>query len=132
MRNPIIRYVRNSLGEPIGCVVAIEDDNDMGFAVGWSQCNPQDQFRKKVARDIAMHRAKYGVKPIGHTYYMDDPNGTLDDLKIQLIYPEPALYKDPYYGKQPWISHAIYEIVLDAEEKFLGREVRDILGNAIR
>jgi hypothetical protein len=120
MRNPIIRYVRNSFGDPFGCVVAIED-TEYGFAVGWSQCNPCDQFRKSVARDLAMHRAQYGVKP--HVKY-GWPH-------VDFGYPEPAMYNDPIYGKQPWISEAIYNLIVDAEEKFLGRVTRDILGNPI-
>ena len=106
--NPIIRYVRNSFGDPIGCVVAIEDDNDMGFSIGWSQCNPADQFQKKIARQIALYRAKHGCDT------------------------DPALTKDEIFGKQPWISLSIYELILDAEEKFLDREVRDILGYTIQ
>ncbi len=100
MRNPIIRYVRTWNGKPVGCVVAIEEDNDMGFAVGWSQCNPKDQFIKKVARDTAIFRAKHGCS-------VEQGN--------------PSLVKE-IDGKWDLMNFAIYDMHLLAEERFLGRD----------
>jgi len=51
----IVKYVRDEDFNLIGCVVAISKDK-----IGYSMCDPHDQFNKKIARTIAVNRAKSG------------------------------------------------------------------------
>lgn len=54
--NPIrIRYVRLENRTPVGVVVLLP-----GGHIGWSQCNPKDQFSKARGKDIAIARAITG------------------------------------------------------------------------
>ena len=97
MSEPLVNYVRNYNGDPVGCVVAIADAEHI-YAVGWSQCNPKDRFSKKLARDIAIARAKYGCAP-------DKEN------------PAMVIYCDS--DKYDLINDAIYCMYIRAERYFL-------------
>jgi len=48
----IVKYKRNSRGEPVGVVVAIGR-----YALGWSLCNSWDVFNKKLGLSMALGRA---------------------------------------------------------------------------
>ena len=50
---PLIEYVRDETGKKIGCVVALDK-----WRIGWSLCSKKDVFNKKMARTIAMGRAR--------------------------------------------------------------------------
>lgn len=53
----LVKYIRKN-GKPVACVVAI----DAG-AVGYSCCNPNDNFDKVIGRHIAIGRAGVPVTP---------------------------------------------------------------------
>jgi hypothetical protein len=72
---PLIQYVMDPHDDTyrVGCLVAlILPDGKIG--VGWSQCNPLDNFSKKVARQIATQRALGGAtdKPTPYRFYRPD------------------------------------------------------------
>lgn len=53
VKTPIIRYYRHpNTWAPLGCIAFIDSIN-----FGWSQCNPNDNFNKKLGREIAIDRA---------------------------------------------------------------------------
>jgi hypothetical protein len=59
MKDVVVRYFHHpNTGKGIGCVVAVRTPD--GIKIGWSQCNPMDNFSRKAARNIAIQRA---VKP---------------------------------------------------------------------
>jgi hypothetical protein len=64
----LVKYLRNVNREPFACVVAFEDQGQV--MIGWSQCNPMDQFRKIDAKMWAIDRAnnpnKYKEPPAEH------------------------------------------------------------------
>lgn len=51
----LVKYIREENGQPRGVVVALGRDK-----VGWSVCNPRDQFDKQLGRKIAVGRALEG------------------------------------------------------------------------
>lgn len=59
----LIQYIRNSMKRPIGVVVALSKDK-----IGFSLCNPKDNWNKKIGLQIAKARAKKYGNPI---VYMD-------------------------------------------------------------
>jgi hypothetical protein len=60
----IASYKRDTQGNPTGLIVAFKDETGK-IRFGWSSCNSSDTFNKKLAKDIALARAKKGVqKPI--------------------------------------------------------------------
>jgi hypothetical protein len=63
----LVKYVRNSKRQRIGCVVAISRDQ-----IGWSLCNVKlDKFDKQYALDIAKLRAQMNPAPIAPTVRPD-------------------------------------------------------------
>ena len=54
----LVKYIKNDLGEYLGCIVAIKKDNQI--RLGWSQRNKKDKFEKSRARAIATARAELG------------------------------------------------------------------------
>ena len=56
------RYVRIDR-DPIGCVVAVKEGDDV--KVGWSLCNKKDQFNKFMAEKIALGRAQHNADSVG-------------------------------------------------------------------
>lgn len=52
----IIQYIREEDRTPIGCMVAIGDNN--GVNIGFSLCNKWDKFNKERGIFIAENRAK--------------------------------------------------------------------------
>ncbi len=64
----LVKYVRDD-GRFIGCVVAIKHDGKI--ALGFSQCNPKDKFNKRIARDIAIGRAKNSGLTVPSEKYRD-------------------------------------------------------------
>ena len=63
MRDYVVRYVRHpNTNRTIGCVVAV-NTND-GIKLGFSQCNPKDQFNRKKGREIAIQRALIGSNAV--------------------------------------------------------------------
>jgi len=60
----LARYARNADGTPTGLLVALRND-ESAVQFGWSSCDEQDVFSKKVAKHIAIERALKGRhKPV--------------------------------------------------------------------
>lgn len=63
MRDYVVRYVRHpNTDNIIGCVVAVKTND--GVKLGFSQCNPKDQFDRKKGREIAIQRALIGSNAV--------------------------------------------------------------------
>lgn len=75
MNKPLIQYFYHPHDDTwrVGCMVALIGD-DHKIHIGWSQCNPLDNFDKKVGRQIATARALGGAtdKPVPYRFYNPD------------------------------------------------------------
>lgn len=50
------KYLRDTKGNPFGCMIAIDFDGVVSF--GWSLCDKNDRFYKSQATEIASGRAR--------------------------------------------------------------------------
>jgi len=53
----LISHVRNTQGQKIGVLVALNKDQ-----IGWSRVSKKDQFNRHLGRTIATGRARYGCQ----------------------------------------------------------------------
>jgi hypothetical protein len=59
----LVQYIRNQKNEPIGCMVAVQQE-DGRITIGVSLHNPKDKWDRSLARQIAIGRAYCdGVMP---------------------------------------------------------------------
>ena len=59
----LVQYIRNQKHEPIGCMVAVQQE-DGRITIGVSLHNPKDKWDRSLARQIAIGRAYCdGVMP---------------------------------------------------------------------
>jgi ribosomal protein L12E/L44/L45/RPP1/RPP2 len=56
MENVRIKYIRDAKRNPVGCVAWAGSAKDKTLYLGVSSHNPEDVFKKEVARSIAMGR----------------------------------------------------------------------------
>lgn len=78
----LVRYIRHG-SKPVGCVVAIKDDE--GYVnFGWSFCSEKDNFSKKKGVSIATNRALNGYNPdrIPDEHY-DEINDYLQEMFVR-------------------------------------------------
>ena len=85
----LVKYIRHphALHQLVGCVVACTIDGEV--RIGWSQCNPLDQFRKKRAKQIAVARAHFGTNKHATPYKFYLPDGTMyrrDIFEAEIIH----------------------------------------------
>lgn len=82
LNNPLVKYVRNEENHPVGCIIAFDKDE-----LSWSLCNPQDQFSKNRAVEIAMSRF----------IHFKEQSNWRDKLDMS-FWAHYFYYERPYYG----------------------------------
>jgi hypothetical protein len=79
--NVIYQFVHNRRRQKVGVVLAKKTSNG-SVGIGWSLCNPRDEFNKQYAVDIALGRAENfgGVDAVPFSL-ADDYNAIYDRAK---------------------------------------------------